>query len=82
MGYSITSEQTEKIETALKGTREVYFEEGGFQETPIYDRYLLVEGMEISGPALIEERESTCLITVGAHAFIDPFLNIIAELGA
>ena len=82
MGYAITSEQTEKIETALKGTREVYFEEGGFQETPIYDRYLLVEGMEISGPALIEERESTCLITVGAHAFIDPFLNIIAELGA
>ena len=59
MGYAITSEQTEKIETALKGTREVYFEEGGFQETPIYDRYLLVEGMEISGPALIEEREST-----------------------
>ncbi len=67
MGYAITSEQTEKIETALKGTREVYFEEGGFQETPIYDRYLLAEGMEISGPALIEERESTCLITVGAR---------------
>ncbi|MDC0999193.1 hydantoinase/oxoprolinase family protein [Rhodospirillaceae bacterium] len=82
MGYAITSEQTEKIETALKGTREVYFEEGGFQETPIYDRYLLAEGMEIFGPALIEERESTCLITVGARAFIDPFLNIIAELGA
>ena len=82
MGYAITSEQTEKIETALKGTREVYFAEDGFQETPIYDRYLLAEGMEISGPALIEERESTCLITVGARAFIDPFLNIIAELGA
>ena len=82
MGYAITSEQTEKIETALKGTRDVYFEEGGFQETPIYDRYLLAEGMEIFGPALIEERESTCLITVGARAFIDPFFNIIAELGA
>ena len=85
MGYKITSEKIEKIEkieTALKGTREVYFEQGGFQETPIYDRYLLAEGMEISGPALIEERESTCLITAGAQAFIDPFLNIIAELGA
>ena len=82
MGYAITSGQTGKIETALKGTRDVYFEEGGFQETPIYDRYLLAEGMEIFGPALIEERESTCLITVGARAFIDPFFNIIAELGA
>ena len=82
MGYKITSEKIEKIETALKGTREVYFEQGGFQETPIYNRYLLAEGMEISGPALIEERESTCLITAGSLAFIDPFLNIIAELGA
>jgi N-methylhydantoinase A len=82
MGYKITSEKIEKIETALKGTREVYFEQGGFQETPIYNRYLLAEGMEISGPALIEERESTCLITAGSQAFIDPFLNIIAELGA
>ena len=82
MGYKITSEKIEKIETALKGTREIYFEQGGFQETPIYNRYLLAEGMEISGPALIEERESTCLITAGSLAFIDPFLNIIAELGA
>ena len=82
MGYKITSEKIEKIETALKGTREVYFEQGGFQETRIYNRYLLAKGMEISGPALIEERESTCLITAGSLAFIDPFLNIIAELGA
>ena len=81
MGYIMDSEKSAKVETAIKGSREVYFEKGGFQATTIYDRYLLAEGMEIVGPALIEERESTCLITVGAKAFIDPALNIIAELG-
>jgi N-methylhydantoinase A len=81
MGYTIDSEKTTQLDTAMKGTREVYFEKGGFQETPIYDRYLLAEGMKILGPALVEERESTCLITVGSKASIDPVLNIIAELG-
>ena len=81
MGYTIGSEKNTQLDTAMKGTREVYFEKGGFQETPIYDRYLLAEGMKILGPALVEERESTCLITVGSKAFIDPVLNIIAELG-
>jgi N-methylhydantoinase A len=81
MGYTIDSEKNTQLDTAMKGTREVYFEKGGFQETPIYDRYLLAEGMKILGPALVEERESTCLITVGSKASIDPVLNIIAELG-
>ena len=81
MGYTIDSEKNTQLDLAIKGTREVYFEKGGFQETPIYDRYLLAEGMKILGPALVEERESTCLITVGSKAFIDPVLNIIAELG-
>ena len=81
MGYTIDSEKNTQLDIAIKGTREVYFEKGGFQETPIYDRYLLTEGMKILGPALVEERESTCLITVGSKASIDPVLNIIAELG-
>ena len=81
MGYTIDSEKNIQLDLVIKGTREVYFEKGGFQETPIYDRYLLTEGMKILGPALVEERESTCLITVGSKAFIDPVLNIIAELG-
>ena len=81
MGYTIDSEKNTQLDAAMKGTREVYFEKGGFQETPIYDRYLLAEGMKILGPALVEERESTCLITVGSKASIDPVLNIIAELG-
>ena len=36
--------------------------------------------MEIKGPAIIEERESTCVITAGSKAIVDQFLNIVAEL--
>ena len=49
-------------------------------ETPVYDRYQIAPGTEIAGPALVEERESTCVITPGHRARIDASLNIVAEL--
>jgi N-methylhydantoinase A len=45
---------------ALKGTRSVFFgEAGGFVPTPVYDRYRLEPGAVVTGPAIIEEDEST-----------------------
>ena len=38
-----------------------------FQATPIYDRYALRPGDAFDGPALIEERESTLAVPVGAR---------------
>jgi N-methylhydantoinase A len=35
----------------------------------------------IEGPALVEERESTCVLGVGDKASIDDFGNMIAEIG-
>jgi len=40
----------------------------------------LKAGATIQGPALIEERESTCVITPGNHARVDNALNIVASL--
>ena len=68
--------------TAQKGVRNVYFPSGGYRETPVYDRYLLAPRTRITGPAIIEERESTCLITPRFVATIDPEFNVIAEMGA
>ena len=69
-------------ETALKGTRPVYFSEaGGFIETKIYDRYRLSPEATIEGPAVIEERESTAVLGPGCSATIDDYLNLIVELG-
>jgi N-methylhydantoinase A len=66
---------------ARKGWRQAYFsEEGGFVETAIYDRYALDPGAEFTGPAIVEERESTLIIGVHGRARVDERFNVIVEL--
>ena len=62
---------------AQKGCRLAYFAEaGGFIETPIYDRYRLGAGMELRGPAIVEERESTIVLRPNMRAAVDAFANV------
>ena len=79
-GYRVTGKSTSGGKT-IKGTRTCHFG-GEPMETPVYDRYALTAGTAITGPALIEERESTCVITPGNRAEVDAALNIVAELEA
>ena len=66
---------------ALKGRRRAYFPAAaGYIDCPVYDRYALEPGMTIDGPALVEERESTCLIGVGDCARVDQRWNLVAEV--
>ena len=68
---------------ALKGTRAVFFPDaGGTLPTPVYDRYALAAGVEITGPAVFEEDESTFIIGPGARARVLPDGSIMAEIGA
>ena len=68
---------------ALKGTRLAYDpERGKLIEWPVYDRYALAPGASVTGPALIEERESTCVIGAGNVATVDAHFNLVAELEA
>ncbi|MGD9139187.1 MAG: hydantoinase/oxoprolinase family protein [Desulfobacterales bacterium] len=60
-------------------TRSVYFETGGWQKIPIYQRENLAVGSELNGPCIIEEPISTTLIPVGFSGAIDEFENIIIE---
>lgn len=55
---------------AHKGTRRAYFGDG-FVETPVYDRYALVTGAEIAGPAIIKERAATTIIGPGDRLVVD-----------
>ncbi len=55
---------------ALKGHRQAWFGEG-FVETPVYDRYALTPGMQVAGPAIIEEREATTIVAPGDLVNID-----------
>ena len=55
---------------ARKGTRAAWFD-GGFVDTPVYDRYALAPGARIDGPAIIEEREATTVIPPGDSVTVD-----------
>ncbi|MGH7310842.1 MAG: hydantoinase/oxoprolinase family protein, partial [Candidatus Rokuibacteriota bacterium] len=62
-------------------TRRAYFAEAaGFVPTPVYDRYQLAPGSAFSGPAIIEERESTAVIGPGARCHVDAGLALVVEL--
>lgn len=66
---------------AQKGTRRAYHPTlRQITEWPVYDRYALRPGMAIKGPALIEERESTCVIGPDDSVVVDERYNLIADL--
>ncbi len=65
---------------ALKGSRLAYSpEKGSYVETPVYDRYSLAPGASFSGPAIVEERESTLIVSARGRARVDDYLNVIVE---
>lgn len=64
-------------EGALKGRRLVYYPEaGGPIEVPVYDRYRLQPGMELAGPAIVEEHESTTVVGVSDQVGVDHLGNL------
>jgi N-methylhydantoinase A len=66
---------------ARKGSRQAYVPEvHGYIDYPVFDRYALKAGSTLEGPALIEERESTCVIGSGDRLRVDDRLNFVAEL--
>ena len=67
----------------LKGKRPVYVhEEGKYVEVPVYDRYSLPPGTTFSGPAIVEERESTVVVGPEARTSIDEYQNLIMEMSS
>jgi N-methylhydantoinase A len=66
------------LAAAEKARRPVYFaERGGFVDCPIYDRYRLTAGQEMTGPAIVEEFDSTTVIHPEYRARVDPFGNLL-----
>ena len=65
---------------ALKATRDAYFPETGIVAAPVYDRYRLAIGASVSGPAIIEERESTTVIDRGDTLTVDEFGCLVVTL--
>jgi N-methylhydantoinase A len=64
---------------ALLEMRNVYFEERGRVEAPVYDRAKLRPGHRFAGPAIVEQYDSCTLVAPGWKACIDRFGNIGME---
>ncbi|MCS0789889.1 hydantoinase/oxoprolinase family protein [Cytobacillus firmus] len=69
------------IQEAYKETRPVYFEEVGWVETKVYYRNLFGKGMEIFGPAIVEEQSASTVIYPGQSLTVDEYGNLIIETG-
>jgi N-methylhydantoinase A len=63
-----------------KGQRQVYFAETGYAPCKIYNRYGLEAGSRFSGPAVIEERESTVVAGPDTTISVDAYLNLIIDI--
>ncbi|MBW1695351.1 MAG: hydantoinase/oxoprolinase family protein [Deltaproteobacteria bacterium] len=66
---------------AHKGYRDIFFPEtGGYTRASVYDRYGLEVGAVITGPAVVEEKESTLVIGPHGRAEVDAWGNIIVTI--
>jgi N-methylhydantoinase A len=66
---------------AGKGSRPVWFAEANrFVDARVYDRYRLAPGAKVTGPAVVEERESTMIIGPGGAGRVDEFGNLEVQL--
>ena len=81
----VTSRESRVSERSTRGSRlpqrPVYFPETeGFVDCPIYDRYRLTAGTTFTGPAVVEESESTIVVLPGCRAEVDRFGNLVVTL--
>jgi 5-oxoprolinase (ATP-hydrolysing)/N-methylhydantoinase A len=62
---------------AVKGTRAIFDSpEVGWVEATVYDRYALRPGDELQVPAVVEEHESTTVVSSGYRASVDEARNL------
>lgn len=67
------------VAAAKTAQRKVWFETG-WRDTPIYQRELLPFGASFEGPAIVEQLDSTTVITPGDKVTIDSLGNLLIEI--
>ena len=65
---------------ALRGHRKMWFPNDGYVEGAVYDRYGLTPGFEFTGPAVVEEHESTMVIGPTGRARVTEGGNVEVEI--
>ena len=69
------------MRSAIVEKRDVWFPETGFVQTPVYDRDLLPRDCRITGPAIVEQMDTTTVVTPSAKLHNDRlgYLHIAVE---
>ncbi|MBD3848154.1 hydantoinase/oxoprolinase family protein [Bosea sp. SSUT16] len=85
IGGTLTMDELPKepggVERARRSQRQVWFPETeGFTLCDVYDRYRLSAGDVFSGPAIVEERESTIVLPPGSETTVDSHGNLVTTL--
>jgi N-methylhydantoinase A len=71
---------TSPVSEAVTGHRDVYVPEAGkMVSVPLYDRNRLGPGHRITGPAIVDQMDSTTWVIPGQVATVDPYLNLIIK---
>lgn len=68
------------VPAAKIGSREVWFEQGGWQDTPVYDRERLPRGAHFTGPAILQQLDTTAVIEPGNAVEVDALGNLIVTV--
>ncbi|MBI4415853.1 MAG: hydantoinase/oxoprolinase family protein, partial [Euryarchaeota archaeon] len=65
---------------AVKYHRKVYFAEAGrYVHTPVYDRYALNAGNGFTGPAIVEQVDTTVIVPPSHRVAVDRFRNLVIQ---
>jgi N-methylhydantoinase A len=64
----------------IKGKRVAHFTGHGKLSCVVYDRYALEPGTKFTGPAIVEERESTVIVGPDGNVTVDTHLNLIVDI--
>ncbi len=65
---------------AIIGRRDVWFADGGWQQTPIYARESLPATATVDGPAILQQLDTTIVLEPGNRARQDDIGNLIVEV--
>jgi len=80
---TLAKADAQQRDAPLKARRRAWFPEtGGWTDCPVYDRYALAPGAQLTGPVIVEERESTSVLPPGATAAVDEYANLLVSVAA
>ena len=80
-GVGLLPQRAGSASTVADARRNVWFA-GQWLDTPVLARHALLPGATITGPAIVEQLDTTTVIEPGDTAIVDPMGNLIVTLAA